>query len=52
MSNLDVQTVRGDPEALTVSYTYSYDFEGDRHTEAVTLQLEESADSYLISGAT
>ncbi|MGZ5390033.1 MAG: serine/threonine-protein kinase [Aeromicrobium sp.] len=52
VSDLDVQTVRGDPEALTVSYTYSYDFKGDRHTEDVTLQLEESADSYLISGAT
>lgn len=51
VSDLDVQTVRGDPEALTVSYTYSYDFEGDRRTEDVTLQLEESADSYLVSGA-
>ena len=50
VSNLDVHTVRGDPEALTVSYTYSYDFDGDRHTEDVTLQLEESAASYLISG--
>lgn len=52
VSDLDIQTVRGDPRALTVSYTYSYDFEGDRRTEAVTLQLEKSADSYLISGAT
>lgn len=50
VSDVDVQTVQGDPESLTVSYTYSYDFEGDRRTEDVTLQLEESADGFLISG--
>lgn len=50
VSGLDVQTVRGNPESLTVSYTYAYDFGGSRRTEAVTLQLEKSGDSFLISG--
>jgi hypothetical protein len=51
VSNLDVQDVRAEPDALTVSYTYAYDYDGDRRTEAVTLQLEESGDGFLIAGA-
>ena len=51
VSDLDIQTVRGDPDKLTVFYTYSYEFEGDRRTEDVTLQLVESAGGFLVSGA-
>lgn len=50
VSGLDVQSVQGDPDSLTVSYTYAYDYNGKRRTEDVTLQLEESGDSFLISG--
>lgn len=51
VSDLDVEQVAANPEALTVSYTYSYDFDGDRRTEAVTLSLEDTADGLRIAGA-
>lgn len=50
VSNLDVTQVSADPEALKVSYTYSYDFDGEPRTDAVTLQLEKSGEGFLISG--
>lgn len=40
-----------DPDALTVTYTYRYGFEGDSVTETVTLRLVPDGDSFLISGA-
>ena len=52
VSDLQIESVRADTDALTVSYTYSYDFKGDRRTEDVTLQLEKAGASFLISGAT
>ncbi|QGG40656.1 serine/threonine-protein kinase [Aeromicrobium yanjiei] len=52
VADLSVERVSADPASLRVSYTYSYDFKGDRRTEAVTLQLEKSGDSFLIAGAT
>ncbi|MCW2771511.1 MAG: hypothetical protein JWR27_2944 [Aeromicrobium sp.] len=45
-----VQSVQGDPEQMRVSYTYSYDYKGDRFTENVTLRLEPAGDSFLIAG--
>jgi hypothetical protein len=52
VSNLDIQRIEADPDALTVSYRYSYDYEGDpdRRTEDITLQLEKTDDSFLIAG--
>lgn len=50
VSSLDVQEVEADPVNLTVSYTYSYDFDGKRRTDDVVLQLEESGDGFLIAG--
>jgi hypothetical protein len=52
VSDVDVQKVSADEDALTVSYTYSYDYEGARRTEDVTLQLEQTDDGFLIAGAT
>nr|MCW2729018.1 hypothetical protein [Aeromicrobium sp.] len=51
VDNLDVEQISADPDALRVSYTYSYDRKGARRTEAVTLQLEKTADGFLIAGA-
>lgn len=50
VSNLDVQTVHGDPANLTVAYTYSYDLRGARKTEDVTLQLVTSGSTFRIAG--
>jgi hypothetical protein len=50
VSNLDVKQVSADPSTLRVSYTYSYELDGDSRSDAVTLQLEKSGDSYLIAG--
>ncbi|MEJ7635826.1 serine/threonine-protein kinase [Aeromicrobium sp.] len=50
VSDLDVKTLQGDPETLTVSYTYEYEYQGERRAEDVTLQLEESDESFLIAG--
>lgn len=50
VKDLNVEQVSADPRGLKVSYTYSYDFKGDRRSDAVTLQLEQSGDSFLISG--
>ncbi len=51
VGNLDVTSVQGDPDNLTVSYRYSYDYGGERRAEDVTLDLQKSDGSYLISGA-
>lgn len=50
VSQLDIESIRGDAARSTVSYRYSYEYEGDRRTEDVTLRLEKSGDSYLIAG--
>lgn len=50
VKDVDVQSVQGDPDAMTVSYRYSYDFKGDRVTEDVTLRLVPSGDTFLVSG--
>ncbi|MET0821047.1 MAG: serine/threonine-protein kinase [Aeromicrobium sp.] len=50
VSNLDVKQVSADPASLRVSYTYSYELDGDSRSDAVTLQLEKSGDSFLIAG--
>jgi len=50
VKDLNVQQVSADPQALKVSYTYTYDYEGDSRSDAVTLQLEQSGDGYLIAG--
>ncbi|MDO9494610.1 MAG: protein kinase, partial [Nocardioides sp.] len=52
VSNVDVQQVEADPEAMTVTYTYSYDHpELGRPTETIQLTLEGTDGDYLISGA-
>jgi hypothetical protein len=52
VSEVDVQKVSADEDAMTVSYTYSYEYDGERRTEDVTLQLEQTDDGFLIAGAT
>lgn len=52
VSNVDVQAVQADPEAMTVTYTYSYDHtEMGRVTETILLRLEGTDGAYKISGA-
>lgn len=44
--------IAADPAAMTVTYTYSYQFPGQgKRTEEVTLQLEEQNGELLIAGA-
>lgn len=50
VEGLDVRDIQADPANLTVSYTYSYDRNGDRRTDDVVLQLEQTADGFLIAG--
>jgi hypothetical protein len=50
VSNLDVKQVSADPASLRVSYTYAYDLDGDPRSDAVTLQLVKSGNSFLIAG--
>ncbi|WP_139980668.1 serine/threonine-protein kinase [Nocardioides litoris] len=51
VTDVRVQSVTADPEALTVTYTYSYDLEnGDSRTETVSLQLADEDGRLLIAG--
>ena len=50
VSDVNVRRVSADPDALTVSYTYSYTRDGDEKTDDVTLQLEKDGDSFRIAG--
>lgn len=50
VSGLDVRDIQADPDAMRVSYTYSYDLDGERRTDDVVLQLERTADGFLIAG--
>ncbi len=50
VGDLNVADVRGDPAAMTVSYTYSYVFDGDRRSDDVTLRLQKSGGSFLSAG--
>jgi hypothetical protein len=52
VSDLNVTAVQGDADEQTVSYTYSYDYDGQRRTEDVVLQLKQQGDTFLIDGAT
>lgn len=47
----EILSVTGDPETLSVSYTYSYRFEGAPRTEDVTLRLVQRGERLLIAGA-
>ncbi|MXG90957.1 protein kinase domain-containing protein [Nocardioides flavescens] len=51
VSDPQIETISADPEALTVSYTYTYEVDGRRQSEDVVLQLEQTDDGFLISGA-
>ncbi len=51
VSDVRVERVSPDPEAMRVTYIYSYLFDGARRTETVTLQLARDGDRYLIEGA-
>ncbi|WP_082574021.1 MULTISPECIES: serine/threonine-protein kinase [unclassified Nocardioides] len=47
-----ITEIAADPAAMTVTYTYSYQFPGQgKRTEEVTLQLEEQGGELLIAGA-
>ncbi len=51
VTDVELLSVATDPDALTVSYTYRYDYRGDGvRTDDVTLQLERSGDGFLIAG--
>ena len=51
-SNPEILNVSADPAALTVTYTYKYDFPGSgNHTERVTLYLVQDGDRLLIDDA-
>jgi len=52
MSNPEILRVSADPEAMTVTYRYKYEFPGvGNRTETVTLELVQRGDRILISGA-
>lgn len=51
VEDVRVERVSPDPEAMRVTYIYSYLYEGSRRTETVTLQLTKDGSSYLIDGA-
>ena len=52
MSNPRILEIRADPKAMTVSYTYQYDFPGvGNRTEQVTLELVQKGDQLLIDDA-
>jgi hypothetical protein len=51
VSDVRVERVSPDPDAMRVTYLYSYLFDGARRTEEVTLQLTQDGDRYLIEGA-
>jgi hypothetical protein len=52
VSNVRVESVTADVEALTVTYTYSYNLQASgKVSDTVRMQLEESGDSYLIADA-
>ncbi|MET1037770.1 MAG: protein kinase [Aeromicrobium sp.] len=50
VSEVDVDSIEADPDAMTVSYRYSYSYEGERRSDDITLQLEETDDGFLIAG--
>lgn len=47
----EVVSVTADPDSLSVSYTYTYGFDGVRRTEDVTLRLVQRGERLLIAGA-
>ncbi|WP_182376920.1 hypothetical protein [Nocardioides sp. WS12] len=47
----EIIEVTGDPETLSVSYTYTYRLNGARRTEDVTLRLVQQGEQLLIAGA-
>lgn len=51
VSDVDVERVSPDPDAMRVTYIYSYVYGGTRRTETVTLRLTKDGDRYLIAGA-
>jgi tRNA A-37 threonylcarbamoyl transferase component Bud32 len=51
VSDVRVERVSPDPDAMRVTYIYSYLIDGSRRTETVTLQLTRAGDRYLIEGA-
>jgi hypothetical protein len=50
VTDVNIRRVVADPEALTVSYTYSYEKDGEARTDDVRLQLEKAGDSFRIAG--
>ncbi|MCX6399501.1 MAG: hypothetical protein NTX33_06195 [Propionibacteriales bacterium] len=46
-----IVSVAGDPANLSVSYTYTYRYEGVRRTEDITLRLVQQGGRLLIAGA-
>jgi hypothetical protein len=51
MSNPRILNVKADPEAMTVTYSYKYDFPDGKRTERVTLFLVQEGDQLLIADA-
>jgi serine/threonine protein kinase len=47
----EIVEVEGDPDSLSVSYTYTYRLHGSRRTEDVTLRLVQQDEGLLIAGA-
>lgn len=47
----EIVAVEGDPDTMSVSYTYTYRFDGARRTEDVTLRLTQQGERLLIAGA-
>lgn len=46
-----IVSVTGDPDNLSVSYTYTYRYQGVRRTEDITLRLVQQGERLLIAGA-
>lgn len=51
IENPELISVTADPDTLSVSYTYTYRFDGDSRTEDVTLRLVQRGQRLLIAGA-
>lgn len=47
----EILEVNGDPDTMSVTYTYRYRFNGSRRTEDVTLRLVRQGERLLIAGA-
>lgn len=51
VEDVRIERITPDPDAMRVTYVYSYRYEGVRRVETVTLDLTKDGSRYLIDGA-